>query len=164
MLDKTEIERVKRANELVGFIRSHGVSLTQRGKQLVGLCPFHDDDEPSLVVDAKKQLWNCFHLPLNAGHKLVFCEKDHDSFCELQVEPFVFIQSADAQGTPCGACGHTQLALPDQMVVDQSSVPEHVDVFRARNFTTVVLATKAFRDLTNELGLTGIEFREVSVS
>jgi len=59
LIDKTEIERVKRAHELVGFIRSRGVVLTQRGKQLVGLCLFHDDHEPSLVVDAKKQLWNC---------------------------------------------------------------------------------------------------------
>ena len=31
-------------------------------------------------------------------------------------------------------------------------------MFRARDFTTVLLATKAFRDLTHELGLTGIEF------
>ena len=59
LIDKAEIERVKRAHELVAFIRSRGVTLTQRGKQLVGLCPFHDDHEPSLVVDAKKQLWNC---------------------------------------------------------------------------------------------------------
>jgi DNA primase catalytic core len=59
LIDKAEIERVKRANELVSFIRSRGVSLTRRGKQLVGLCPFHDDHEPSLVVDARKQLWNC---------------------------------------------------------------------------------------------------------
>ncbi len=28
-------------------------------KQLAGLCPFHDDHEPSLIVDPKKQLWNC---------------------------------------------------------------------------------------------------------
>jgi DNA primase len=59
LIDKAEIERVKRANELVAFIRSRGVTLTQRGKQLVGLCPFHDDYEPSLVVDPRKQLWNC---------------------------------------------------------------------------------------------------------
>ena len=49
LIDKREIERVKRANELVAFIRSRGVSLRQRGKQLVGLCPFHADHEPSLV-------------------------------------------------------------------------------------------------------------------
>jgi CHC2-type zinc finger protein len=59
LIDKREIERVKRANELVAFIRRRGVTLTQRGKQFVDLCPFHDDHEPSLVVDARKQLWNC---------------------------------------------------------------------------------------------------------
>jgi DNA primase len=65
LIDKAEIERVKRANELVAFIRARGVTLTQRGKQLVGLCPFHDDHEPSLIVDPKKQLWNC----LGAWHE-----------------------------------------------------------------------------------------------
>jgi len=35
LIDKREIERVKRANELAAFIRSRGVTLTQRGKQLV---------------------------------------------------------------------------------------------------------------------------------
>src|SRR5437667_6293075 len=59
LIDKAEIERVKRANELVAFIRSRGVTLTQRGKQLVGLCPLHLDTEPSLIVEPKKQLWNC---------------------------------------------------------------------------------------------------------
>ena len=29
LIDKREIERVKRANELVGFIRRRGVSLTE---------------------------------------------------------------------------------------------------------------------------------------
>src|SRR6266487_4690223 len=59
LIDKAEIERVKGANELAAFIRCRGVSLTPRGKQLVGLCPFHDDHEPSLIIDPKKQLWNC---------------------------------------------------------------------------------------------------------
>ena len=59
LIDKAEIERVKQANELVAFVRSRGVSLTQRGKQLVGLCPFHEDHEPSLIIDQRKQLWNC---------------------------------------------------------------------------------------------------------
>jgi DNA primase len=43
LIDKREIEQVKQANELVGFIRSRGVTLTQRGKQFVGLCPMHPD-------------------------------------------------------------------------------------------------------------------------
>ena len=75
LIDKREIERVKRANELVGFIRSRGISLTQRGKQLVGLCPFHDDHEPSLVVDTKKQLWNCLGACREGGDVYRFVMK-----------------------------------------------------------------------------------------
>jgi DNA primase len=59
LIDKAEIERVKRANDLMAVVRSRGVKLTRRGKQLVGLCPFHEDHEPSFIVDPKKQLWNC---------------------------------------------------------------------------------------------------------
>jgi DNA primase catalytic core len=59
LIDKAEIERVKRANDLVALVRGRGVKLTRRGKQLVGLCPFHLESEPSFFVDPKKQLWNC---------------------------------------------------------------------------------------------------------
>ncbi len=41
------------------LVESSGVKLKRRGKQLAGLCPFHDDHEPGLIVDPKKQLWNC---------------------------------------------------------------------------------------------------------
>lgn len=67
--------RVKQANELVAFIRSRGVLLTQRGKQLVGFCPFHDDHEPSLVVDARKQLWNCLGACREGGDVYRFVMK-----------------------------------------------------------------------------------------
>src|ERR1044071_7866410 len=75
LIDKAEIERVKRGNELVAFIRSRGVALTQRGKQLVGLCPFHDDHEPSLIVDPKKQLWNCLGACHEGGDVYRFAMK-----------------------------------------------------------------------------------------
>jgi DNA primase len=75
LIDKAEIERVKRANELVTFIRNRGVTLTKREKQLVGLCPFHDDHEPSLVVDARKQLWNCLGACREGGDVYRFVMK-----------------------------------------------------------------------------------------
>jgi len=58
-ISKEEIERVKQAIDIVSLIRSRGVRLTRKGRQFVGLCPFHPDSEPSLVVDAVKGLWNC---------------------------------------------------------------------------------------------------------
>jgi len=58
-IDNGEIEQVKQAIDIVSFIRSRGVKLQHKGKQYIGLCPFHNDREPSLVVDASKGLWNC---------------------------------------------------------------------------------------------------------
>lgn len=66
LIDKAEIERVKRQHDLAAFVRSRGIALKKKGKQLVGLCPFHDDHEPSFIVDPVKQLWNCLGA-CNAG-------------------------------------------------------------------------------------------------
>jgi DNA primase len=33
-----------------------GISLKRHGADLIGLCPFHDDHEPSLVVSPQKNL------------------------------------------------------------------------------------------------------------
>src|SRR6266511_356756 len=59
MIEQAEIDRVKRETDLVKLVESSGVKLKRKGKQLAGLCPFHDDREPSLIVDPQKQLWNC---------------------------------------------------------------------------------------------------------
>jgi DNA primase len=75
MIDKSEIERVKQSTDLAQVIRGRGVKLTRRGKQLVGLCPFHNDHEPSLVVDPKKRLWNCLGACNEGGDVYKFVMK-----------------------------------------------------------------------------------------
>jgi DNA primase len=54
-----ELERLKREVDLAELVRSSGVELERRGSNLVGLCPMHDDKEPSLVVTPSKNLWSC---------------------------------------------------------------------------------------------------------
>lgn len=75
LIDKVEIERVKTANDLVSLIQSKGTQLQRKGKQLVGLCPFHNDHEPSLIVDPKKQLWNCLGACREGGDVYKFVMK-----------------------------------------------------------------------------------------
>lgn len=58
-IPEKEIERVKSQINLAEVIRSRGVKLTKKGRQLWGLCPFHEDTEPSFAVDERKGLWNC---------------------------------------------------------------------------------------------------------
>ena len=54
-----EIDRLKREVSLVRLVESQGVTLKKHGKDYLGLCPFHDDREPSLVVSPEKNLWHC---------------------------------------------------------------------------------------------------------
>src|SRR5690606_39376816 len=42
-----------------GWRRRRASSSSATGENLVGLCPFHDDREPSLVITPSKNLWHC---------------------------------------------------------------------------------------------------------
>ena len=58
---QTDIDRVRDATDLVRLVSEH-VSLTPRGREHVGLCPFHDDHKPSMAVVTHKGsgFYNCF--------------------------------------------------------------------------------------------------------
>ena len=58
-IPNTEIERLKQEISLQRLVESHGIQLKQHGQDYIGLCPFHDDKEPSLVITPKKNLWHC---------------------------------------------------------------------------------------------------------
>jgi DNA primase len=57
--DASLISRIQQANDIVDVISEH-LSLTKKGKELVGLCPFHTDHKPSLYVNPAKQIFKCF--------------------------------------------------------------------------------------------------------
>lgn len=60
LIDKIEIERIKQANPLLGYLQAMGFKLKRKGKQYFIHCPFHSDTNESFAVDPYKQLWNCF--------------------------------------------------------------------------------------------------------
>lgn len=53
------IEEVKRRLNIIDLIQNY-VSLKKSGKGYVGLCPFHDDSNPSMHVSEDKGLFHCF--------------------------------------------------------------------------------------------------------
>jgi DNA primase len=146
LIDKAEIERVKRANELAAFIRSRGVALTQRGKQLVGLCPFHDDHEPSLVVDARKQLWNCLGACHEGGDVYRFVMKaDGVDFREAHLR---LKAGAGVGGHESGARAFgSELKTEDLQWLERA-----VDHYHAR-----LLETPAAQDYLRSRGMTAVE-------
>ena len=58
-IPNSEIERLKQEISLQRLAESAGTVLKRHGADLIGLCPFHDDKEPSLVISPKNNLWHC---------------------------------------------------------------------------------------------------------
>jgi len=58
------IEQVKQRADIVDVV-SERVVLRKRGKDYVGLCPFHEEKSPSFTVSPNKQMYYCFGC--NAG-------------------------------------------------------------------------------------------------
>ncbi len=53
------IEEVKQRLDIVDIV-SEQVVLRKRGKDFLGLCPFHDEKTPSFTVSPSKQMFYCF--------------------------------------------------------------------------------------------------------
>lgn len=54
-----KVTEIRKANDIVGVISSY-LPLTKRGKNYFGVCPFHDDTNPSMSVSSDKQIYKCF--------------------------------------------------------------------------------------------------------
>jgi len=75
------VEEIREKSDLVEIVSAH-VALRKRGKNLVGLCPFHNEKTPSFHVDPAKQLWHCYGCG-EGGDVFSFVEKiDGVSFRE----------------------------------------------------------------------------------
>jgi len=52
-------ERIKREVSIQRLAEARGIKLRRSGKELIGLCPFHKDTNPSLNIDPVKNVWDC---------------------------------------------------------------------------------------------------------
>jgi DNA primase len=53
------ISRIQQANDIVDVIGEH-LALKRKGREMLGLCPFHEDHRPSFNVNPTKQIFKCF--------------------------------------------------------------------------------------------------------
>ena len=76
MIPEGEIDRIKQTADLAAVIRARGVDLKASGGDLVGRCPFHDDQSPSLRVTPGKGLWRCMSAACGAtGNVIQFVQR-----------------------------------------------------------------------------------------
>ena len=79
------IEAVKERADIVDVVGEH-VMLKKKGREFVGLCPFHDDKSPSMTVSPAKQFYYCFSCG-DGGNSLKFLmELKRQSFSDVVME------------------------------------------------------------------------------
>jgi len=61
------LNRLKNDISLQRLAEGQGITLKKHGKDLLGLCPFHDDHEPSLIITPNKNLWHCLGACQSGG-------------------------------------------------------------------------------------------------
>src|SRR3569833_1301056 len=136
MIAEEEIERVKRGVDLVAVIRARGVELKAQGGDLVGRCPFHDDQNPSLRVTPAKGLWRCMSSACGAtGNVIQFVQRFDGVSFRLAYE--LLKNGAAFTGAP--ACAPIKKAtvprLPAPIATDaddQAALRQVVDYYHER--------------------------------
>ncbi len=80
-IPESKIEEIRNSANIVDIISEY-VQLRKRGKNYIGLCPFHSEKTPSFTVSEEKQIFHCFGCHtggnvfkfLTEFHKISFVE------------------------------------------------------------------------------------------
>jgi len=84
-ISEQKIEQVRSSISIVDVISAY-VQLRKRGKNYVGLCPFHNEKTPSFTVSEEKQIFHCFGCHTGGNVFKFLMEYDKISFVEAVQE------------------------------------------------------------------------------
>jgi len=80
-IPENKIEEIRSAADIVDII-SEFVQLRKRGKNFIGLCPFHSEKTPSFTVSEDKQIFHCFGCHAGGNIYKFLMEYEKISFIE----------------------------------------------------------------------------------
>ncbi|MAB54570.1 MAG: DNA primase [Synechococcus sp. CPC35] len=79
------IEAVKERADIVEVVGEH-VVLKKKGREFVGICPFHDDSKPSMTVSPAKQFYYCFSCGAGGNSIKFLMEFQRQSFSDVVLD------------------------------------------------------------------------------
>ena len=79
------IEAVKERADIVDVVGEH-VVLKKKGREYVGICPFHEDTSPSMTVSPAKQFYYCFSCGAGGNAIKFLMEHQRLSFSDVVLE------------------------------------------------------------------------------
>ena len=81
MIDRATVDKILDATQIVDVIGDF-VSLRRRGANYLGLCPFHQDKNPSMSVSPTKGIFKCFSCGKSGTALSFLMEHEHLSYPE----------------------------------------------------------------------------------
>src|SRR3989442_4535664 len=78
-LKQDAVQEIKDRLDLVDLVSEH-LRLQKAGRDLKGLCPFHQEKTPSLYVSPEKQLWHCYGCQKGGDHFTFIQDIEHVDF------------------------------------------------------------------------------------
>ncbi|QOV21922.1 DNA primase [Anabaenopsis elenkinii] len=79
------IEEIKQRADIVDIVSQY-VVLRKRGKDFVGLCPFHNEKSPSFTVSQTKQMYYCFGCQAGGNAIKFLMDVGKQSFAEVVLD------------------------------------------------------------------------------
>jgi DNA primase len=73
------VQEIKDRLDLVDLVSEH-LRLQKAGRDLKGLCPFHQEKTPSFYVSPEKQLWHCYGCGKGGDHFTFIEDIEHVDF------------------------------------------------------------------------------------
>ena len=74
-------DRIRDATDIVELVSEH-IQLTRRGRNFLGLCPFHEEKTPSFSVNPDRQFYHCFGCGVGGDVFKFIQEIDRVTFVE----------------------------------------------------------------------------------
>lgn len=123
MIDNELILEIRNKSDIVDIIGSY-IPLSKKGKNYFGVCPFHDDTNPSMSVSKEKQIYTCFSCGAT-GNVITFV---------MDYEKMNYKESLQILATRLGI----DLKIGTQTVVNEQplKVYEAIDKFYQNNLNT----------------------------
>jgi DNA primase len=125
-IPENKIEEIRSAANIVDII-SEFINLRKRGKNFIGLCPFHNEKTPSFTVSEDKQIFHCFGCH-SGGNVFKFL---------MDYEKISFLESVKSIADRMGI----QIEYEDQQNPEKQSEMEilyDVNDFAAKYFSNIL--------------------------
>lgn len=139
------VDEIRHSTDLADLIGEY-IKLERRGRNMVGLCPFHNEKTPSFTVSGEKQLYHCFGCGASGN---VF------SFI-MQLEKMTFPEAAKFLAKKAGV----KIPVARSRVPGQESLKEkiyRVNMFAARYYAYQLTKNDRNKKALNYLLARGIK-------